>query len=413
MLRRRLLQRIERRRSQILELSRHLYLHPELSGEERHACALLSGILAREGFEVERGVGRLETAFTARLQHGRGAHVGVLLEYDALPEIGHGCGHNMIAACGLGAGLALADLRRNWRGTLTLVGTPAEETFGGKAVLANAGLFDGMDAALIVHGGHENRVFTDSLACGSFEVVFRGRAAHAVVCPERGVNALDALVQVYVGIDMMRKSLGREIQMVGVILEGGVRPNLVPDRAVGRFSIRAPTHLLRRAAHRRFVHMVQAVSRATGTRFSIRATDVPYLQMRTNEVLAHTARAHFERLGRHTNDAPRTARGSIDMGNVSQRAPALHLYVDLGAGSATPHTRRFARATQSAGGRRATLAAAQVLALTSLDILARPELRRAARAEFLRGCDAGRRCVLPKKSRTVGGAAGSGAWGGA
>ena len=376
------IQAVDRRGPDILGLSRDLYLRPELSGEERHACTVVTARLEKAGFKVERGVAGLGTAFTARLGRGRGAHVGVLLEYDALPEVGHGCGHNLIAACGLGAGLALADLIRRWRGRLTLVGTPAEETFGGKVVLADAGIFDRMDGVLMVHAGYENRVFSNSLACGSFEVVFVGRSAHAVTSPELGINALDALVQLYVGLDLMEKSLGRGVRIPGVILEGGVRPNMVPERAVGRFSVRAPTHALRRAVHRRVVRLVQGIARATGARFSIHPTDYPYLEMRTNRALAEAAREHFLRLGRSTNDAPRTAMGSLDMGNVSHRAPALHLYVDLGAGAIAGHTREFARATQAAAGRRATLAGAKVLALTALDLLTRPTLRRAARAEF-------------------------------
>jgi amidohydrolase len=389
---------VERRKRRILDVSRELYLHPELSGQEHHACALLCGILKQEGFEVEQGTGGLDTAFTARLSRGRGAHVGILLEYDALPGIGHGCGHNLIAACGLGAGLALADLRLRWRGALTLVGTPAEETFGGKAMLANAGIFDGMDGALIVHGGHENRVFTDSLACGSFEVVFRGRTAHAVVSPERGINALDALVQLYVGLSMSKKSLGRGVHVVGIILEGGERSNLVPARAVGQFSVRAPTHAQRRAAHRRVVQLVEAISRGTGAQFSLQPTDAPYMEMRTNHALARLARTHFAALGRRTNDAPRPSMGSLDMGNVSQRAPAVHLYVDLGAGPGPPHTRRFARPTQTPAGRRSTLVGAKVLALTALDLLCRPDARRAVRAEFLRM----RTNADPKSSRSRG-----------
>ncbi|MEE8536850.1 MAG: amidohydrolase [Acidobacteriota bacterium] len=381
---RQLLRCLDRLKDRMLDVSRELYLRPELSGQEQHACALLCGILEEAGFEVEQGVGGLETAFIARLSRGRGSNVGILLEYDALPGIGHGCGHNLIAASGLAAGLALANVNRSWRGTLTLFGTPAEETFGGKAVLSDAGVFDGLDGALIVHGGHENRVFTESLACGSFEVVFTGRAAHAVVCPEKGVNALDALVQLYVGLSLAKKSLGQGVKVVGVILEGGERANLVPARAVGHFSVRAPNHAQRRAAHRRVVRLVESVSRASGTRFSLRPTDAPYMEMRTNHALALLARDNFDLIGRRTNDAPRASMGSIDMGNVSQRVPSVHLYVDLGAGSVPAHTRQFARATQAPNGRRATLAGAQVLALTALDLFCGKVARRGIRTEFLK-----------------------------
>jgi amidohydrolase len=379
---RRLLQALARRRSEIVSVCRRLYADPEQSGEEHRASRFLAGRLESAGFRIERGAGGLPTAFDARLRNGAGGRAAILVEYDALPGVGHGCGHNLIAASGLGAALALAERRADWRGTLEVIGTPAEETFGGKAVMAEAGVFDGLDAALMVHAGYEDRVLTDSLACASFELVFRGRAAHAVSAPEHGINALDALVQVYVGMEMLRKSLGHGVHIPGVIVQGGVRPNLVPERAVGRFSVRAPTHARRREVHRRVVRLIEGVARATGARFSLRPTDRPYLEMRTNRALAEAARRHFARLGRPVNDAPRRAMGSLDMGNVSHRAPALHLYVSLGPGAPPPHTREFARATLGPGGRRAALAGAQILALTTLDVLTRADLRRRARAEW-------------------------------
>jgi amidohydrolase len=379
---RRLVQAIDGSRGDIVGICKRLYSDPELSGEEHRASRFLAARLDRAGFKVERGTGGLPTAFRARLRRGAGGRAAVLIEYDALPEVGHGCGHNLIAASGLGAALALADRRADWRGTLDVIGTPAEETFGGKAVMVEAGVFDGLDAALMVHAGYEDRVLTESLACASFELAFRGRAAHAVSAPEQGINALDALVQVYVGMEMLRKALGHGVHIPGVIVQGGVRPNLVPERAVGRFSVRAPTHARRREVHRRVVRLIEGVARATGARFSLRPTDQPYMEMRTNRTLADAARRHFARLGRRVNDAPRRSMGSLDMGNVSHRVPALHLYVSLGPGTPAPHTRDFARATLSPAGRRAALAGAQVLALTTLDVLAHRDLRRRAWAEW-------------------------------
>jgi amidohydrolase len=379
---RRVVQALERRRTEIFSVCRRLYADPELSGEEHRASRFLAARLERAGFRIERGAGGLPTAFRARLRRGAGGRAAILIEYDALPGVGHGCGHNLIAASGLGAALALADRRADWRGTLEVIGTPAEETFGGKAVMAEAGIFDGLDAALMVHAGFEDRVLTESLASASFELAFRGRAAHAVSAPEQGINALDALVQVYVGLEMLRKALGPGVHIPGVIVQGGVRPNLVPERAVGRFSVRAPTHARRREVHRRVVRLIEGVARATGARFSLRPTDQPYMEMRTSRTLAEAARRHFARLGRKVNDAPRRSMGSLDMGNVSHRVPALHLYVGLGSSAPAPHTREFARATLSPAGRQAALAGSEVLALTTLDILNHGDLRRRAWAEW-------------------------------
>ncbi|MGH9786505.1 MAG: amidohydrolase, partial [Terriglobia bacterium] len=222
-------------------LSRDLHEHPELSLQEHRSSALLQSLLREAGFQVTGGVAGLPTSFVAVRQGvSAGARIAFLAEYDALPGIGHACGHNLIAAASIGAGLSLARLADQLPGEVIVLGTPAEETVGGKCIMVREGVFDGIDAALMVHPGSEWRVEVDSLACISLEVTFLGKEAHAVAWPEKGINALDALIQLFVGIEMLRKRLGRDVRMPGVILEGGQRPNIVPSRAVGHFTLRAP-----------------------------------------------------------------------------------------------------------------------------------------------------------------------------
>src|SRR5882672_5542506 len=239
-LRSRLERAVARLRPSVEALSRSLHRRAELSLEEFESSRLVARFLEREGFTVRRGVAGLPTALLARRRLGRGGpRLAFLAEYDALPGIGHACGHNLIGAAAAGAGAALGRTIRDLRGEVVVIGTPAEETIGGKAVLVDRGLFDGIDAALMFHPSTEDRVYTTSLACHSLEVVFHGRAAHAVAAPEQGINALDALIRLFVDLERLKRRLPREVRMPGIIAEGGKRANIVPDRAVGRFTLRA------------------------------------------------------------------------------------------------------------------------------------------------------------------------------
>jgi len=235
----------------------------------------------------------------------------------------------------------------------------------------------------MVHPGTEFRVLTTSLACQSIQVVFEGKASHAVTAPDRGVNALDPLVQLYAGIDALRKGLTSEVRIPGVIVEGGKRPNVVPDRAVGRFSIRARNRAAVEAILERIVRMAQGLSAAGGARVAVARIDEGYDEMLTNRFLADLFRENLRSLGAETNDAPRERMGSLDMGNVSQAVPSLHAYVAIAPEQAALHTREFAEATVSEGGRRGLLLAMQALSMTVIDLLTDPRAIPAARREFL------------------------------
>jgi amidohydrolase len=370
-------------RPALLDLSRDLHAHPELSLQETRSALRLQEMLRGEGFSVEPGVAGLPTAFVARRAGSTaGPRIAFLAEYDALPGIGHACGHNLIAAAGVGAGLALARLAGDLPGEIVVMGTPAEETIGGKCLMVKAGCFRGIDAALMVHPGAEWRVEADSLACISLEVIFTGREAHAVAWPEKGINALDALVQLFVAVEMLRKRQGRDVFIPGVILEGGVRPNIVPARAVGHFSLRAPSSPARDRVRDDFERAVAGIAAASGCGFTVRATDEPYDDMVTSRALAAVFRNHLLAEGITPVDGPRANKGSLDMGNVSRVVPSLHPFIAICDRDVPSHSEGFARASVSPRGEEALLTAVRALALTGLDLLTRPELLEQARDEF-------------------------------
>lgn len=381
----------------LVDLSRSLHRDPELSGEEHRASGRIQRLLAGAGFAIEAPVAGLPTAFVARRRLGpdggaglAGPRIAFLAEYDALPGIGHACGHNLIAAAGAGAGLAVLQAAGGLEGEILVIGTPAEETIGGKCVMVREGIFEGIDAALMIHPGSEWRVDVDSLACVSLEVTYLGREAHAVAWPEKGVNALDALVQLYVGTDMLRKRLGRDVKIPGIITEGGVRANIIPARATGRFSLRAPDSAARDRVRVEFEKLAEGIAVATGCAVTVRATDEPYDDMLTNAAMAAVFKRHLSAEGIATVDGPRPQKGSLDMGNVSRVVPSIHPFIAICDPSIPSHSAPFAEATVGARGEAALLTAVRALALTALDLLAMPELMARARREFEQAA-AGRR----------------------
>jgi len=372
-------------RGEMIALSRALFDHPELSGQEIASVATIRAVLERHRFEVEEGLGGLPTAFRARRPGGGGGgpRLAMLAEYDALPEIGHGCGHNLIAAAGVFAGIVAADVLEGGA-EITILGTPAEETIGGKVVLARHGIFDDFDAAMLVHPAAEDRAYSTSLACMGIEVEFTGKAAHAVAHPEKGINALDPLLQLFHAIDAARRGWSPDVRTPGIIREGGVRANIVPERAVGQFTLRAARVGTVRQVRLDIERMVAGIAAGSRTRATVVSTDHPYFEMVTNRPLAEAYRANLVALGRVPQDGPRRNQGSLDMGNVSYRCPAIHPFVAICPPEMASHTREFGAASVSAAGEKALLDSVQALAMTACDLALRPELVAAARQEFER-----------------------------
>jgi amidohydrolase len=396
----------EAERRRILSISRDLHRDPELGLQEERASMRLTGELEEAGFEVETGTAGLPTAFRAfRRGAGPGPRIAFLAEYDALPELGHACGHNLIAAAAYGAGAVAARLVERLGGEVVVYGTPAEESVGGKVIMVERGAFDGVDAALMVHPGSEDRVDTHSLACQSVEVVFTGRAAHAVAHPEKGINALDPLIQLFVALDALKKALRPDVKIPGYIVHGGVRQNIVPDRTVARFSLRAAdTSYLVDTVLDRFRETVEGVARATRTGWSVRPIDNLYDEMHTNVALAAAYRANLERLGAPIAEGPRESMGSLDMGNVSHRVPSVHPFFRIVAPGVASHTGELAEATVGEGGEEGLLRSVRALAATAVDLLTDPLLLKTVREEheaFLSGREASREGRPPIRRELV------------
>lgn len=384
-LRGKVLAEVERRRGEILGISEDLYRHPELSGREERSCQVLAALLRRQGFRVRVGLAGLPTAFHATIGEGKDRpRVAFLAEYDALPGMGHGCGHNLIAAASIGASLALLPILDRSGGGIEVIGTPAEETIGGKVPLVEAGCFDGLDAAMMIHPAGENRVYTTSLAAATYRIEYQGRAAHAVVHPEKGINALDALIDLYRMAPTLVQEIGDGGHLPGVIREGGERANVVPDRAVGEFSLRARSLQGLTRLEEKFFTAAREIAAARGCRLSIGKMGHTYREMRTNGRMAEKFKENLRFFGVTTEDKPRTRMGSLDMGNVSQKIPSIHPFIAICEPGLASHTAEFGRATISERGQEGLLLATRALALTAVDLLTDPSLVGEIRVEFER-----------------------------
>ncbi|MFI5396372.1 MAG: M20 family metallopeptidase [Candidatus Binatia bacterium] len=375
---------VEAQRIALIALSSRIHACPELKFEEAQSSAWLAEYLERAGFTVERPAYGLPTAFAARIGSGS-PQVAVLCEYDALPGIGHGCGHNIIAAAGAGAGAALAGIIAETGGSLLVLGTPAEEGGGGKILMARQGAFKAVDAAMMVHPAGMDLAAMQVLAFSQVEAEYRGRAAHASAFPHRGINALDALVTAYMAIAQLRQHIRATERIHGIITDGGQAPNIVPERAAGIFCIRAATAPALARLKERVVGCFKAGALATGAELNLQTLGDDYSDMWTNRPLADSYAANLERLGRRLmdlGDVPAAIAGSTDMGNVSKLVPAIHPMIAAAPPTVPLHSTEFARWAGGEEGHRAVIDGAKALAMTALDVICTPELLAAMKATF-------------------------------
>jgi len=370
---------------ELARLSRALHADPEEGFAEHRAVRRVAELLRRRGHEVEPGVGGVETALRCSVGSGR-PHVAVLAEYDALPEVGHGCGHNIICAAGVGGFLGAARVVGETGGRVSLVGTPAEEGGGGKELLARAGVFDDVDAVVMLHPFSHDIAAHPFLGRRQVEVVFRGIAAHASAQPFMGRNALDALVAAYQGVAALRQHMPSTDRVHGIITDGGKRPNVVPERAAGLFYVRSADPGSLRDLASRVDDIARGAARMTGCGVELHwDVNPPYLPIRHNAALAARWAVHQSELGRTAlprGVVPDSLTGSTDLGNLSYRMPAMHPMIALSGDELSLHTAEFAAAAGSATGDRAVADGATGLALTTVDYLVDAELRRAVHDEF-------------------------------
>ncbi len=370
-------------RDDLLETSHAIHADPETAFQEHRASARLAEALARAGYSVQRGVGGLPTAFRAELAGSQpGPTVAVVAEYDALPDVGHGCGHNVIATSALGAGLALARTAGDFAGRILVVGTPAEEGGGGKIILAEEGVFDDVDVAIMMHPSSRDMVMRGSLANSRVDVIFHGRAAHAAGSPDMGVNALDAVIQTFVHVNGARLHMRGDARVHGIITHGGDAVNIIPSRAAAKFSVRARDRAYQRELVAMLRRAADGAALATGARLEW-IENRGYDNMVPSPTVGSLLAANMESLGIGVLEPAADERmGSTDMGDVSQILPAVHAYFAIAPEDVPGHSIEFAAAARSPVGDAAVLNAARAMAMTVGDLLAEPSLVEQAHAEF-------------------------------
>jgi len=365
----------------LIEISHTLHANPEVLFQEHRSAALLTRVLEQDGFAIQRGVAGLETAFVATHGSGRPA-VAFLAEYDALPKLGHACGHNLIAAWAVGAGLALRRAAPEGAGTIMVIGTPAEEGGGGKVTMAKSGVFRGLDAAMMMHPRDTTFLDRGSLAVTPYVVEFFGKSSHASARPEAGINALDAVLQVFFSVNAMRQSLKVHTKIHGVITHGGDAPNVIPDYAAAKFLVRAREQAYLEEIKQRFLQIVEAAAAATGARPKV-TEGISYEQRVSNQALLEAFRDNLTRLGyAHEVPPPDEGVGSSDIGNVCQQVPAMHPYLQICERGIGGHTPEFANAARSARADELLRDGAVILAWTGADVLFDPGVRERIRASF-------------------------------
>lgn len=370
-------------RKEVWEVARQIGENPELGYKEYFACELLCGYLQKHGFEVKRGIAGIETAFLARFSGTRpGPRIAYLAEYDALPGVGHGCGHNLIGAASAGAAVILSK-SLELAGEILVIGTPAEETSGAKVTLVEKGVFKDVDAAIMFHPGSQNVPVIFSLALDALEFTFHGREAHAVAASNFGINALDAIINFFVGINTLKKHIPQDMKVNGIISEGGTAPNIIPERAVARFYLRAKKRKDLDTLREQVIRCAEEAAAMVSATMTWKKFEFSYDEMHTNLALATCFAKNLQQMGVNQISSPQTAMGSVDMGNVSRAVPSIHPYLTLGTGAEIPHTRDFALAALSPEGESLVRLAMLTLALTGWDVISDKKLLQRMKKEFL------------------------------
>jgi len=373
---------VEAHHNQLHDLSLKIHSTPELGFHEVKAVGWLTQYLEKNGFSIERGICGLPTAFAGSYGQGKPA-IAIVAEYDALPKLGHACGHNLIAGSTVGAGVASKPAIDRFGGSVLVIGTPAEELYGGKAIMVERGAFNNVDMAMMVHPGVYDAVTTQALACIGLDVEFFGKAAHASAQPEAGINALEAMLQSFTAINSLRQHIKDKARIHGIITDGGEAANIVPAHSAGTFIVRAEDDAYLDELKERVLNCFVGAATATGARLEYRWGKVRYAPLRNNLALARLFRQNMQSLGRKVLlSDPSKAFGSTDMGNVSQIVPSIHPNVAIAPKEVIAHSPEFASAAASEQGIKGMLDTAKALAMTIVDLVANPEIVARIKQEF-------------------------------
>jgi amidohydrolase len=363
---------VDSRRNQLRELSLKIHANPELGFQETKAAGWLSQYLKKNGFSIEQGICKLPTAFRGSYGKGKPA-IALTAEYDALPKLGHACGHNLIAGSAVGAAVAAKAAIDQFGGSIVVIGTPAEELYGGKAIMVERGAFKNTDIAMMVHPGVHDAATTQALACITLDVEFFGKAAHAAARPEAGINALEAMLQSFAAINSLRQHIKDRARIHGIITDSGEAANIVPAHSAGNFIVRAEDDAYLDELMEKVLNCFAGAATATGARLEYR-WGARYAPLRNNLVLAKLFQTNMQSLGRNMLLVkPNKSFGSTDMGNVSQIVPAIHPDFAIAPKEVTIHSPEFAQAAASEAGIRGMLDSAKALAMTIVDLMASPE----------------------------------------
>ncbi|WP_312092060.1 M20 family metallopeptidase [Niallia sp.] len=380
-----ILDAINENESKFRNISIYIGENPELGHEEFKACKILTDTLKEHDFHVEIGICDLATAFKATYDSGKeGPVIGFMAEYDALPELGHACGHNLIGTMGIAAGIGLSKALAETGGKVIVYGTPAEETRGGKVTMAEAGIFEELDVAMMVHPLDNYMKSGDSLAMDAIQFEFFGKSAHAAASPHLGINALDAVLHTFNSINALRQHIKPDARIHGVITEGGKAANIVPDYAVAQFYVRAGKREDVNILVEKVKKCAEGAALQTGATVKSSFYEFSYDDMITNKTLSDVFTNQLISLGVEEAEIheQRDGSGSLDMGNVSQVVPSIHPYVKICNETYACHTHEFREAAMTDQGRDAMILGAKSMALTGLEILTNKELLEAIKEEF-------------------------------
>lgn len=387
--------RIDALAPELIDISHQIHAKPELAFQEHFAAALLADTLEKHDLPATRNAFGLDTAYASFFGQGD-TEVAILSEYDALPGIGHACGHNIIATSGLGAALGLAALNGRLPGRVRYLGTPAEEMGGGKELMAQEGAFDGLDAAMMVHPAGIDLETMPCICVSEVRVTYHGRSAHASAMPHAGLNALDALVTAYQTLAQLRQHIRPTERIHGIFTETGLAPNIVPDKASGIFYVRAKDAPALAELKKRVQACFDAGAIASGCKAQVEWAKADYLDMKTSTAISGAYVNNARSLGREFVDLaalPSGSAGSTDMGNVSHRVPSIHPMISCAPANVVIHNPEFAKWAGSDLGDKAVVDGAKSLAMTALDFMMSPDMQARAKADFVASADVSRDAV--------------------
>ncbi|MBN1189703.1 MAG: M20 family metallopeptidase [Dehalococcoidales bacterium] len=375
---------VERQRGELCDLSRRIHANPELGFQEHQAVNWLTEYLEKNGYEIERGICGLETAFRACYGKGRPA-IAFTAEYDALPDLGHGCGHNIIAAAAAGAAIGTRAAVDDRGGQVVVMGTPAEEMYGGKITMCQKGAFSDLDAVMMVHPGNKDVAVIEALSCQGINVEFFGRASHAAGRPEDGINALEAMIQSFNAINALRQHIRSKARIHGIITDGGQAANVVPAHSAGDFFVRADDERYLDELKQKVINCFSGAAQATGARLEYQWDELCYSSMLNNLTICRAFIDNMQKIGRKIlMEHEDKGFGSTDFGNVSHLVPGMHALVSITERNVSTHSPQFVEAAASERGMAAMLDAAKGLAMTAADLISDPALLTRVKDEFYR-----------------------------